>query len=355
MAMNKILAQLDPSLLDPSLAYQPQAEDMVNPETGVPNALSGVQNYGDQFLQMMQSPERLARLKQLSEKSQDALSQQRQGVQQNEQSIEGIKKQAALRPLAQLSDQWFGGNSAGNYASPEDLAKLQQGLQQQRQGLSSEEIALLKNQMGQTDMNALLKSYALGQRLDQRGQSLGIQDDKLAAQAAERVNSHPLIQKTTQQLGQIQIDRHTIETSPMVTPQILHEISNGIANALSGGRGVGLGMASMQDLSTAQSRIAQFEQYITNHPQEAASPAIKKQVVDTLNRLEDAYGLYQEKLAQQIVQGKSYRHSKQAQESQKSAAAQFKYAPKFQGNEAHPVDQMSDQEVIKAYNKKMGK
>lgn len=152
---------------------------------------------------------------------------------------------------------------------------------------------------------------------------VGVMQDNQTANASNIIDKHPLIERSTAQLAQLGVDRHTLETSPVVTPQILHEISNGIASAMNGGRGAGLGMSQMQDLSTVQTDFAKLVQRLTNSPQEGASPAIKKQAIDTISRLEQAYQNYQGNLANKIAQGRTYVHNADATKAVKDAAAKY--------------------------------
>lgn len=325
-------------------------------------------NYYEQILSKMNSPEYQSLQQELNDRSKQAISSQQQGISQNEKDLNDVKEKGQAinwEPLVSYVNSTTGSNLNSGYKpeNPDDYKQkilgLQNVLQTQKQGLSKEQIDAIKTQM---DMMNPLKNMGSLARIGQRDDMLGFRQDQMAAQAVKDIDNHPLMQTATKQLGQLQIDRHTIENSKIVPYQVLHEISNGIANALSGGRGVGLGMAEMQDLSTSQSKMAQLESYITNNPHEAASPAIKRQIIDTLNRLEDSYGEYQSRLAQKLAQGRTYEHNPQAQRALQSAVAKYGYTKKYNNNNnktskapstVHPVDQMSDEEVIKAYNEKM--
>lgn len=152
---------------------------------------------------------------------------------------------------------------------------------------------------------------------------VGVQQDNQTAHATDIIDKHPLIQRTTAQLAQLGVDKHTLASSPVVTPQILHEVSNGIASAMNGGRGAGLGMSQMQDLSTLQTQIASLAQRLTNSPKDGASPEIKQQAIDTITRLEQAYTNYQGNLANKIAQGRNYAHNANATQAVKDAAAKY--------------------------------
>ncbi len=313
----------------------PPTQEDINQASNIPSALSQAANpdYYQNILAKMNSPEYQALQKELRDRSQQAIDSQAAGVAQNEKDLNDLKSKGQSinwAPAISFVNSQTGSKIDQGYQSenPDEYKQkvmgLQNALQAQRQGLSKSQIDAIKDQL---NMMNPLKNMAPLARLDQRGQMIGLREDAQAAQAAKDVHNHPLIQQTSKQLGQLAIDKHTIETSPIVTPQILREISNGIARALAGGSQVGLESSNMQDLSTSQTHLAALEQKLLNAPIEGASPAIKQQVVDTLNRLEQAYGKYQQNIAQRITVGKSYNHNKQAQHAQATAVGQYNYTP----------------------------
>lgn len=144
---------------------------------------------------------------------------------------------------------------------------------------------------------------------------LDLQRDNQAASAAGVFDKDPLLQSTQRQLSQIGVDRHTLQSSKIVTPQMVHEIGAGIAAALNQGKSAGLGQMEMQDMGTSATKIAQLEQYLFNKPEDGASPEIKQQILDTLDRLEESYKKTQGARASQVAQGRSYAHNPNAQKA----------------------------------------
>lgn len=177
----------------------------------------------------------------------------------------------------------------------------------------------------------VMKSQAMmalmGQRIANQSAGIDLRRDDQAANAAGKFDNDELMKASSSQLQQIQIDRHTIQSSPTITPQMLHEISNGIASALNKGKAVGLGMAEMQDLSTSQTKWAALMQQITNSPQDGASPEIRKQVLDTLDRLEDAYQRTMGSRAKQLAIGKEYASNPKAQKAVKDKVQSYQPVP----------------------------
>lgn len=284
----------------------------------------------NQLMQMLNDPKRQQLVSQLQEQSQNAIQEQRQGVKENEASLKNLESRGApinFAPLAALVDSWTGSNLSKGVAQSETpeqyqekIMSLKNAIQTQRQGLSSEQINLLKSQISQMNPLALA-------RLGQRESTLGLAQDRAAAQAVKEIDNHPLMVESSRQLGFIQRDKHTIEGGGKITSQMLHEISNGIAAALSGSKNLGLGMAEMQDMSTAMTKVAQWESYLSNSPKEAASPQVRAQIMDTLHRLEAAYSQYQGNIAQKLAQGRTYDNNPQAQRALKSTVGKYAYTP----------------------------
>lgn len=304
------------------------------------------------------SPEMRKRQQQAYDASLAAQQEQQKaiaGQEANLQKIEAMPNQVNMQPLNSLVDTWTGSNFAQNYKQPETpqevarkLYDLRDKLITQKKGLTAEHVALLKSMP-----NPMQSALGMA-RLNNQGTMIGFKQDAQSAQAAQAIQSHPLMVESNRQLGFINRDKHTIEGGAMITPQMLHEISNGIAAALGGGKSVGLGISEQQDLSTSQTKIAKLESYLENAPKEGASPAVKKQILDTLDRLEAAYGQYQGNLAKKLSVGKSYLHNPQARTSIQNVVNS--YQPKDIKTQSQPNDfhSMSDEDLEKAYKAKMG-
>lgn len=120
-------------------------------------------------------------LDQLDTKGQDALGQQRIGLEQSQRSLDaarGIPVQASLQPLMSLADTWWGGSLARGYQPPEStmdrvktIETLQAGLQKQRGALSDAQVALLKQRLGgESDLAGMLNNKEM---LKLRRQEMG--------------------------------------------------------------------------------------------------------------------------------------------------------------------------------------
>lgn len=170
--------------------------------------------------------------------------------------------------------------------------------------MSQEDIQATKNALMAGIAGAHL---AQGQaKIDQGNQRIAMQKDNQANTAVGALDKDPLLQSTQRQINQIGVDKHTLSSVQTITPQMVHEIGAGIAAALNQGKSVGLGQMEMQDMGTLQTKIAQAEQMLMNKPENGASPEIRQQMMDTLDRLSDAYQKIQGTRAKQVQVGRTY-------------------------------------------------
>lgn len=137
---------------------EPAPEEMVNPQTGVPESLTkAAKPASQQFIEMMQSPEYQAKVAEYNDLVKKSLGDQRAGIADNENAIkeiEGLDTQVDLSPLAAYVDSQTGSKFSQSYARPdskEDRIKkvlgLKNQLQLQRQGLTKQELDLLKSSL----------------------------------------------------------------------------------------------------------------------------------------------------------------------------------------------------------------
>ena len=202
-------------------------------------------------------------------------------------------------------------NDAADKLSGQSAFDADKTMEPFRKIMSQEDIQGTKNQI----MAAIAAAH-LGQgdkRIEIADHNSKRADDAQAAEAAAKVDSNPLIQSSQRQLNQINIDKHTLQSTQVITPQMVHEIGAGIAAALNQGKSVGLGQMEMQDMATSQTKLAQIEQMILNKPENGASPEIKQQMLDTLDRLGDSYAKVQGATAKKLAVGRNYSHNAAAQ------------------------------------------
>ncbi len=70
-----------------------------------------------------------------------------------------------------------------------------------------------------------------------------------------------------------------------ITNQMLNEIQNDYANAITGGRQAAQGTIHDQQMQTAQAKLANLKQYITGAPEQAATPEQIKYFKTAFNEL----------------------------------------------------------------------
>lgn len=138
-----------------------------------------------------------------------------------------------------------------------------------------------------------------------RGEAVNNQRDRIAANAADHFDKDPILTKINKQKQQIDLDKHTLENSSTLTPQMLNEVQQGIANAIAGGGSAGLGKTEQIEIQTARQKIAELQQKFTSDPTPVNDPALIQYFHDTLDRLGGAYDRNAYSRAQQIFKGRS--------------------------------------------------
>lgn len=131
------------------------------------------------------------------------------------------------------------------------------------------------------------------------------QKDRIAASAGDHFDKDPILTKINKQKQQVDLDRHTLETAQTLTPQIVNEIQQGIANAISGGGSAGLGKTEQTEIQTASQKLAELRQKMTSDPTAINNPELVQYFHGVLSRLGDAYDRNGYSRAQQIFKGRA--------------------------------------------------
>lgn len=132
------------------------------------------------------------------------------------------------------------------------------------------------------------------------------QKDRIAASAADHFDKDPILTKINKQKQQIELDKHTLnDPNAVLTPQLVNEIQQGIANAISGGGSAGLGKTEQVEMHTASQKLAELQQKFTSDPTPVNNPALINYFRGTLDRLGGAYDANAHARAQQIFKGRS--------------------------------------------------
>lgn len=138
-----------------------------------------------------------------------------------------------------------------------------------------------------------------------RGEGVANQKDRIAASAGDHFDKDPILTKISKQKQQVDLDKHTLETAPVLTPQIINEIQQGIANAISGGGSAGLGKTEQTEIHTAKQKIAELQQRFSSNPTPVNDPQLVEYFHGVLGRLGDAYDRNGYSRAQQIFKGRA--------------------------------------------------
>ena len=150
------------------------------------------------------------------------------------------------------------------------------------------------------------------------------QKDRIAAEAANHFDNDKKLVGINKQRQQVALDRHTIE-SGQLTPQLLAEVQQGIGRAISGGGG-GVHEREAVALKTGQEQLARIMERVKSEPQYINNPEVKNYLLNTIDRLDEAYAQNAEARAKQIYNGraKAYKSNPAAVEVMKSKVEDYK-------------------------------
>lgn len=217
--------------------------------------------------------------------------------------------------------------------APESQSEKARGLFGLQQKISGDELDYIKNMLQQKSYeekrkNDLEKAKITAKARAEGGGNLrGLATvDRLAAGAADKIHNDKLIQRNEQQRQQIELDRHTLNTAEVLTPQIFNEIQIGLANAISGGRTAAVSTQNKVEFESLATQLSRIKQKVTNRPEDINSPEVRKMLSDTMERLTEAYENNSYNRAQQKMTGAktAYKNIPQAYEAMKEAVDSYK-------------------------------
>jgi hypothetical protein len=221
----------------------------------------------------------------------DRLNQERQGLAGQEKGFQDVN----LKPLLAFTDGLNGTNSAASYAAPTHDAERRQRMQQLQDAISKQsgaigddQLAYMKNAISERKSDHQFQQM-MG-RNDYLNGRLTNMDDNLALKAGHELDNDPQVKSITSQLNQMAIDYHTVtDESIPLTVQRFNEIQKGIANAIAGGHSATVSDTAAMKMNSLDSDYKNSVQYLTGQPQDAVPPAMRKQLLGMITRLDDAY------------------------------------------------------------------
>jgi hypothetical protein len=165
---------------------------------------------------------------------------------------------------------------------------------------------------GRLDKKAIANTEAMAKAAQTENQNTyksqrqGTISDKFAQTVGNYIDKDPQMLKFSAQKAQLDTDRHTLESSNGKIPvSVLNEISSGLANAISGGKAAGLGMAQRQDLENRNTRLTEILQKFGKGVQFVTDPELIDFLHTTIGRISDAVDNNSYHRARQIHQGRS--------------------------------------------------
>lgn len=258
----------------------------VDPTTGVPTGSSvapqnaPAQSYQQQFADLMNSPEYQA----LSNRSKQAIEEQKKGVGANEEALNKLEFQSKLAPLAALSDAWTGSNFSATTPTAEKVLALRNSLQAQKQGLTQQELALLKDQL-----SPLQK---LGTQ-DQRQQGINLRTDTTLGKIAGKFTGDKVIGPATLLINgadRIQDLLDKVKQGKIVdTGQFINNLTQEQAKLESGKTNFSEGTEERTAYDSGAKRFAALLQKVTANPQSANMPKLLNELQKNIHAMRNAY------------------------------------------------------------------
>jgi hypothetical protein len=224
--------------------------------------------------------------------------------------------------------------SAANYLGKDnpELKKQFEGMANRLAGLSAYDQAQLMDKSG---MSKILGSEGVaGMKLaaelpfkmlaaQRAGEGLDLKKNNQASQVANTFDNDSLIKQYTSQLGQIGKARSLLGTDGPIPHQIASELAQDLGTILNNGRAAGLEQANKQEYHSAQGMLANLQQFVTAHPQDALPPDFRKLLVDQFDRLEGATHQQRSLRSQLLSKGRSFQGNPAAQSAMEAKLQEY--------------------------------
>jgi hypothetical protein len=294
-----------------------------------------------------------------------------------------------FRPLAALVDSMFGGG--GNFGkaaegmAPESAAKKMENRAQMLQQITQNTGALTKDQLDYVRQKLQQQSYVENRttkqdiaknadltKLTTAGMSKGTQDQRMDLQkqrlaqqvgkeARGTVNNDPILKTFTPRLeGAAKIGeliQGAREGKVVNNQALLGQLNAEIARLETGSQSPGLGQSEKTELESAKAQLGALRDRVTGKPSDSVSPEILDTAGKMVNELSGSYmkGID----SRMIFLGEGMTPEQKSIVADKHKSLKDTYSPRFGGwrgldEGVDNLDHMSDEDLLKAYNAKMG-
>lgn len=278
----------------PADQVTPDTTGMVTPN-GVPNSVYGPQ-IPPALVNAAQTPDqKLLSLTNgapsndlrnaLLEQSQNAIDEQKAGVAKNEKALNDFQNQGPAfnyQPLNSLVDAWTGSKFGQNYTQPmspeerqQKLMTLNDALLKQKQGLTTDQLGLLKSLTMPSLANLDLRTENAAGKIAQK-----FTNDKIIQPAQLAVNGADRIQGLLD----------NVKSGKLVdTGQFLNNLSQEVAKLETGKQNFAEGSAERSAYETAYGDVARIAQKITANPQSVDMPKLLDQLQKSIYEMRNSY------------------------------------------------------------------
>lgn len=219
--------------------------------------------------------------------------------------ISKFATQSNQAQLDRVKQSLFPNNPQGQ-ASIEDMKGKLAGLSAYEQDQLLDKTGMSKL-MGQESMTADklgTMMASLKQRQGNQDRNYDLKVQSTGAKEGGSIDRDPIISNLSQRQLQILIDKHTIESGGTINSTVAAELSNGLANAIGGGKGAGLTQSEKQELNSLQGDLKTLQGYVSGVPQEKWTPEQRAFAAQTMQRAYNAFGVAMYHRAQGLARSK---------------------------------------------------
>ncbi len=272
-------------------------------------------------------------MQQYMNKSQEGVLQQQGGLDQLQayiNQIAGTPTKIDFSPLAAYVDSNMPGShlyqaAIANRGMTDDdkdklLFQLQNQLQSGKQAVTKDQLDALGEMSRSQYQNATLQHLANMDKTNAiKAQSYGgrvqVRMDNQSKTAGDIFDKDPLLVELRRRSNQIGVDSYTLQQAAQagaaIPPQIMDELTTGVATAIQGSKSVGLGSAEKQELESMQKDAAKVVGY-GGTPVNALTPDQRQFLQDTLDRIDRSYAMVAARRGTALANGRHYQFNPQA-------------------------------------------
>lgn len=201
----------------------------------------------------------------------------------------------------------------------------------------------------------------MGERNAVMREGMNLRKTGQASTASDKIHNDAIIKQKTQQLDLTQRG-YELLNKPGLTNQEFNDVQQELSNAIAGAKSSALGKLERTEYETFEQKFNELKQRISGKPQDAVPPEILERVKSLADDLNKSL-ITQRAERAKMIGSKQWKSNPEAQEEQKRAVETYTAPAEGLIKKASPgpvhtpesLNKLSDAELLKLYNEKMGK